>query len=233
MGTILVVGKQQLISAASWGASCPRNLSIIDSAFTVTQFKNRNGTLSWRVSGWLNGIRIRKNFLTREEAAAEKGPLEIKAAQTAGGMRLLATSMTEKQAREAEAAFQRLADRPRSLTFYLDYALSQYHEPQQAKKVADAIAEYVASEQQLRSAPQCSHGCSLRPKPTFCGCPFSDEGSSGRRSVQGWKGEGTNGLQHGRDFCRGEGIAPDEGRPLAGFERGELDGQAGWRFRRQ
>lgn len=123
---------------------------MIDSAFTVTQFENRNGTLSWRVSGWLNGIRIRKNFLTREEAAAEKGSLEIKAAQTAGGMRLLATSMTEKQAREAEAAFQRLADRPRSLTFYLDYALSQYREPQQAKKVADAIAEYVASKQHER-----------------------------------------------------------------------------------
>lgn len=75
--------------------------------------------------------------------------------------------------------------------------------------------------------PQCSHGCSLRPKPTFCGRPFSDERGSGRRSVQGWKGEGTNGCQYGRDFCRGEGIAPDEGRPLAGFERGELDGANG------
>ncbi len=121
-----------------------------ESTFTVTQFENRNGTRSWRVSGFLNDIRIRKNFLSREEAAAEKGTLEIKAAQTAAGMRPLATSLTERQAREAEAAFQRLDGRPRSLTFYLDYALCQYREPQHVKKVADAIAEYVASKQHER-----------------------------------------------------------------------------------
>jgi len=37
--------------------------------------------------GWLHGVRIRKNLKSREEAAAEKGALEIKAMQVAAGMR--------------------------------------------------------------------------------------------------------------------------------------------------
>jgi len=32
-------------------------------------------------SGWLQGVRIRRNFQTREEAAAEKAALELKALQ--------------------------------------------------------------------------------------------------------------------------------------------------------
>lgn len=34
--------------------------------FAVTRFENRNGTVSWNVSGLLAGVRIRKNFKTRE-----------------------------------------------------------------------------------------------------------------------------------------------------------------------
>jgi len=55
--------------------------------FEVIRFTNRNETTSWRVTGWLHGLRIRKNFRTREEAAAEKSALEIKSAQTDHGMR--------------------------------------------------------------------------------------------------------------------------------------------------
>lgn len=40
--------------------------------FSVSQFENRNEITSSRVAGWLHGGRIRKNFKTREEAAAEK-----------------------------------------------------------------------------------------------------------------------------------------------------------------
>jgi len=40
--------------------------------FEITRFKYRNGTSSWRVSGWLPDVRIRKNLATREEAAVEK-----------------------------------------------------------------------------------------------------------------------------------------------------------------
>ena len=48
---------------------------------------NRNGVTSWRGSGWLHGVRIRKNFLTKEEAAAEKASLAIKAVQVSAGSR--------------------------------------------------------------------------------------------------------------------------------------------------
>jgi hypothetical protein len=51
------------------------------SAFAVTRFENRNGVISWRVDGRLHGVRIRKNFKTREEAIAEKGTLELKVLQ--------------------------------------------------------------------------------------------------------------------------------------------------------
>ena len=56
-------------------------------SFVVSRFKNRNGAFSWRVDGRLNGVRIRRNFKTQEEAAAEKATLEIKALQLASGLR--------------------------------------------------------------------------------------------------------------------------------------------------
>jgi hypothetical protein len=54
--------------------------------FAVSRFKNRTGTTSWRVNGWLHGLRIRRNFKTREEAAAQKSVYEIKALQAASGL---------------------------------------------------------------------------------------------------------------------------------------------------
>jgi hypothetical protein len=38
----------------------------------VAPFENRNGVTSYRVTGWVNGDRVRKNFKTRAEANAEK-----------------------------------------------------------------------------------------------------------------------------------------------------------------
>ncbi|HVA92418.1 MAG TPA: site-specific integrase, partial [Chloroflexota bacterium] len=87
------------------------------SKFAVSSFENRNGVTSWRVDGRLHGVRIRKNFKTREEAAAEKAVLEIKALQTSAGLRQIATALTEEQIREAEALFQRMQGRARSLSF--------------------------------------------------------------------------------------------------------------------
>jgi len=113
--------------------------------FIVSQFKNRNGTASWRVDGRLNGIRIRKNFKTREEAIAEKGTLDLKALQADSGMRAVGTFLTEAQLREAETAFNRINEQARSLTFYLDYALANYREPQTQKPLSDAIALYTAA----------------------------------------------------------------------------------------
>jgi hypothetical protein len=46
-----------------------------ENLFSVSRFKNRNGVFSFRVDGCLNGVRIRRNFTTQEEAANEKAAL--------------------------------------------------------------------------------------------------------------------------------------------------------------
>jgi integrase len=129
------------------------------SKFAVTQFENRNGSTSWRVDGRLHGVRFRKNFKTREEAAAEKAALEIKALQTVAGLRQIATALNEEQVREAEALFQRVESKSRPLSFYVDFAFEHYREPEQQKSLTDAIAAYVAAkeheyDQQHISYPQ-------------------------------------------------------------------------------
>ena len=89
-------------------------------SFAVSRFKNRNGVFSFRVEGRLNGVRIRRNFKTQEEAAAEKSALEIKALQIGTNLRAVTTHLSEEQVREAEAAFRRLAGDTRSLSFCVD-----------------------------------------------------------------------------------------------------------------
>jgi integrase len=117
------------------------------SDFTISRFANRNGAISWRVAGQIHGERIRRNFKTREEAAAEKSALEIKALQAATGQRALLSSLADHQAREAEAVFLRLRDKPHSLSFYVDYALANYREPEHRKRIEDAVADYVAAKE--------------------------------------------------------------------------------------
>ena len=92
--------------------------------FAIRRFENRNGVASWRVDGSLHGVRFRKNFKTREEAAAEQAALEIRAINEANGLHTIATVLTADQVREAEAVFHRLAEKARPLSFYIDFALA-------------------------------------------------------------------------------------------------------------
>lgn len=96
--------------------------------FSLDRFQNRNGSTSWRVSGWLAGVRIRKNLKTREEAAAEKAALELRAIQQTSGVRLAATFLSDDQLREAETAFRRMDGSKRPLLTLVDYALGHYRE---------------------------------------------------------------------------------------------------------
>jgi len=111
--------------------------------FVVSRFINRNGVISWRVSGWLHGVRIRRNFGSREEAASEKASLELKVLQEASGLRSLTTFLTTEQLREAEAAVTRLKGSPHSLTTLLDFALEHYRAPAPARSVCSSIAGYL------------------------------------------------------------------------------------------
>ena len=117
-------------------------MSITTTAFSLTRFLNRNGSTSWRVSGWLAGVRIRKNFPTREEGAAEKAALELKTLQVTAGMRLAATFLTDERLRQAEDALRLLEGRVQTLRFCIDYTLTNYRPPESEKPLADAATEY-------------------------------------------------------------------------------------------
>ena len=119
-----------------------------DSTFKVSRFENRNGAISWRVSGRLHGLRVRRNFKIREEAGAEMAALNAKAAQAAGNIRTVSTFLTDDQLREAEAAFRRLTDATKSLSFYLDYALANYRAPEREISIADAAGAYLETRKQ-------------------------------------------------------------------------------------
>jgi integrase len=113
--------------------------------FAVRRFENRNGAISWRVDGRLHGVRFRKNFKTREEAAAERAALELEALQSASGIRSATTFLTDTQLREAEDAFRRIEGRAGSLLAYLESGLANFRGQDQQIPLADAAAEYYAT----------------------------------------------------------------------------------------
>jgi integrase len=116
-------------------------------SFVISEFTNPSGEIVFRVSGWLDGKRIRKNCPSRAEAKAEADALEIQRLQGETGIRPAITRLTEDQLHEAEAVFRRLAGHLRPLSFYVDFALANYREPAQQKSLADAITEYKAAKE--------------------------------------------------------------------------------------
>jgi integrase len=116
-------------------------------AFVISEFTNPSGEIVFRVSGWLEGKRVRKNFPTRSEAEAERQILEIRRLQREGGIRVAATRLTDEQLQEAEAAFARLNGKRMALSFCVDFALSNYREPQNQKLLTEAVTEYVAAKE--------------------------------------------------------------------------------------
>lgn len=109
--------------------------------FSLKEFKNPSGATVWRVTGWLNDERVRLNFKTRAEAAAEKSALEIKSYQATSGLRATTTLLTEEQLREAEVIFQKM-ENPRLFSAYMEFALANYREPTKELALADAAHQY-------------------------------------------------------------------------------------------
>ena len=100
--------------------------------FFISEFTNPSGKIVFRLTCWLDCKRIRKNSPSRAEADAERQAMEMQPMQAESGIRATATRLSEEQLHEAESAFQRLADAPKSLSFYLDYALATYRAPERA-----------------------------------------------------------------------------------------------------
>jgi len=119
-----------------------------NTTFALSRFRNRTGTSSWRVSGWLAGVRIRKNFKFRKEVEAEKLVFQTRFAQLDAGVRSATTFLTDEQLRDAEAAFRQRTDRPESLGFYLNFAMASYRPPERWEPLAEAVAEYLAGKRQ-------------------------------------------------------------------------------------
>ena len=115
--------------------------------FVISEFTNPSGEIVFRLTGWLDGKRIRKNFPSRAEAGAERQAMEIQQLQTETGIRATATRLSDEQLHEAEAAFQRLAGAPKSLSFYLEYALTNYRAPEREITVEASTAAYLATKQ--------------------------------------------------------------------------------------
>ena len=55
--------------------------------FVISEFTNPSGEIVFRLTGWLDGKRIRKNFPTRAEAGAERQAMEIQRIPTHAGIR--------------------------------------------------------------------------------------------------------------------------------------------------
>jgi len=147
------------------------------SAFVISEFTNPSGEVVFRVSGWLDGKRVCKNFPSRAEAHAERQTLDVQRLQIKTGIRTAATRLTDGQLQDAEAAFRRLADVGHSLLFCVDFAVANYRAPEKQKALAEAVADYVGQECRPHSRAV-SHGvlpaCRQRAKAT----PLSNPPSS-------------------------------------------------------
>lgn len=115
--------------------------------FIISEFTNPSGEIVFRVTGWLDGKRVRKNFPNRAEAEAERQVLEIQLVQKETGIRTAATRLTDDQLHEAETVFRLLTAQVRSLSFFVEFALANYREPERQKMLSDAIADYIAAKE--------------------------------------------------------------------------------------
>ena len=67
-----------------------------NTAFVISEFTNPSGDVVFRVSGSLNGMRIRRNFSSRAEADAERQILDVQRLQSETGIRTAATRLTDE-----------------------------------------------------------------------------------------------------------------------------------------
>lgn len=104
----------------------------------------RHSYSTFRVSGWLNGRRVRKQFKSEAEATGALQRYEIEAANAATAsryqVRAVNTTLSLEQVREAEAVFHRLGSR--SLSFAADWFLEHYRPPLVAKALPAAVLAF-------------------------------------------------------------------------------------------
>jgi integrase len=143
----VVVRRQRpdLASTEHDGAILPRWSHAGREPFKISNFKNPSGENCFRVSGLLQGLRIRRNFRTRPEAEAKCQLLEIQRLDAENRFRTVVTQLTNDQLREAEAAFQIMGENPlHTLLFHLQHSLAHHAKMGYRKMLSEAVAGYIA-----------------------------------------------------------------------------------------
>lgn len=153
-----------------------------DRNFKITEFLNRSGTTSWRVSGTKkNGTRIRKNYAERSEAYQALADLESEFDGQPEIQKAKRTRLSHEQLAEAEAIFKlaptrnitkmvrhylNLEDRVRAKRINLETAISfvesHYHAEKRSLTMTEAYDEFVASKNNTASKTEVHYKSSLK-----------------------------------------------------------------------
>ncbi|MDA0350066.1 MAG: site-specific integrase [Verrucomicrobia bacterium] len=115
------------------------------SKFKITPFTNPSGSKVWRLSGTLNGERIRENFKTRNDAVARRQECTVKLLNDSSEGQTVWTTLTHEQNRDAIAAVNLLKSHgsKSSLTFAVNFLLKNYRPPEHEKAVSEAAMDYL------------------------------------------------------------------------------------------
>lgn len=113
------------------------------SPFVISEFTNPSGAIVFQLYARLDGKRFRKNFPTRAEAEAERQVQEVQWLQSETGIRTAATRLTDEQLHEAESVFRRIAGHAQPLSFYVEFALTNYRAPVTQKLLAESTPHMV------------------------------------------------------------------------------------------
>lgn len=115
------------------------------SKFKISPFTNPSGITAWRLSGTLNGKRIRQNFKTRPEAVAQRQEYDVEHLNGETEGRTVWTTLTPEENRDAVAAINSLKSRGSkcSLAFAVDYLLQHYRPPDLERQAAEVAQEYL------------------------------------------------------------------------------------------
>lgn len=112
--------------------------------FRVIDFTNPSGTRCFRVTGRLNGERVRRNYQTRDRAEAARCVLEAQRLDSASRVRTAVTRLSDAQLQAAETAFALLGENPAlGLVEHVRHSLAHHARSRASMPLAAAIDGYL------------------------------------------------------------------------------------------
>ncbi len=114
--------------------------------FPVTSFQNPSGKIAYRVSGTLNGKRIRNNYDSREKALMMANKFELEHFSHKNSLQIRSTRLTQQQLEDAEVAQKKL---PTGTTFdeAVTFFAARYESASAPTKIKDAYDLFLADKQ--------------------------------------------------------------------------------------